>query len=414
MSKKSILEQALLQVETLEEVMKANAKSILSSTMKKEIKEMLKKEDEEDEDEEDEDEEEVVKPKSKEKEDESEEEESYEEEESEEEESEEEESEEEESYDEMPNFMDDEEDEDEEDDETLDLTNASDEEVIKVYKSLKPEDGVIVKKSGDDIKMKTDDDEYLIRLNDEDDENEMEFDENEMESDYMNEMDSDEMNYDEMKEGSPFDIPDDYKFDGADDFAGSDDEEDDEDSYEIDLGDDEEDDEDEEVKEMSYEKEFKESARTQGFGYHSGIKSKNIFKSGNKRAEMNEQITKLKKQNGEYKKALVLFKEKLDEVAVFNASLAYSTKLITENTTTKQEKINILKRFDNVDNITEAKKLYETIKGELKIKKPIVENVANKISNSPTTSTSKEVLTESKAYENPAFKRIKELMNKIN
>jgi hypothetical protein len=414
MSKKSILEQALLQVETLEEVMKANAKSILSSTMKKEIKEMLKKEDEEDEDEEDEDEEEVVKPKSKEKEDESEEEESYEEEESEEEESEEEESEEEESYDEMPNFMDDEEDEDEEDDETLDLTNASDEEVIKVYKSLKPEDGVIVKKSGDDIKMKTDDDEYLIRLNDEDDENEMEFDENEMESDYMNEMDSDEMNYDEMKEGSPFDIPDDYKFDGADDFAGSDDEEDDEDSYEIDLGDDEEDDEDEEVKEMSYEKEFKESARTQGFGYHGGIKSKNIFKSGNKRAEMNEQITKLKKQNGEYKKALVLFKEKLDEVAVFNASLAYSTKLITENTTTKQEKINILKRFDNVDNITEAKKLYETIKGELKIKKPIVENVANKISNSPTTSTSKEVLTESKAYENPAFKRIKELMNKIN
>jgi hypothetical protein len=409
MSKKSILEQALLQVETLEEVMKANAKSILSSTMKKEIKEMLKEEDEE------EDEEEVEEPKSQEEE--------------------EEESDEEESYDdeeesdedddmmatdnEMPNFMDDDEDEDEEDDEPLDLTNASDEEVIKVYKSLKPEDGVIVKKSGDDIKMKTDDDEYLIRLNDEDDENEMEFDENEMESDYMNEMDSDEMdsdemNYDEMKEGSPFDIPDDYKFDGADDFAGSDDEEDDEDSYEIDLGDDEEDDEDEEVKEMSYEKEFKESARTQGFGYHGGIKSKNIFKSGNKRAEMNEQITKLKKQNGEYKKALVLFKEKLDEVATFNASLAYSTKLITENTTTKQEKINILKRFDNVDNITEAKKLYETIKGELKTKKPIVENVASKISNSPTTSTSKEVLTESKAYENPAFKRIKELMNKIN
>ena len=224
------------------------------------------------------------------------------------------------------------------------------------------------------------------------------------------------MNYDEMKEGSPFDIPDDYKFDGADDFAGSDDEEDDEDSYEIDLGDDEEDDEDED--EMP--KDVKETVHTMGFGR--GLKSKKALStgrpeipySGNKRAEMNEQITKLKKQNGEYKKALVLFKEKLDEVATFNASLAYSTKLITENTTTKQEKINILKRFDNVDNITEAKKLYETIKGELKTKKPIVENVASKISNSPTTSTSKEVLTESKAYENPAFKRIKELMKKIN
>ena len=109
-----------------------------------------------------------------------------------------------------------------------------------------------------------------------------------------------------------------------------------------------------------------------------------------------------------------MFKDKLNEVAVFNANLAYSTKLITENTTTKQEKINILKRFDNVDNITESKKLYERIKSELRTKKPIVENVVSKISNSPTTSTSKEVLTESKAYENPAFKRIKELMKKIN
>jgi hypothetical protein len=407
MSKKSILEQALLQVETLEEVMKANAKNILSSTMKKEIKEMLKEEDEE------EDEEEVEEPKSQEKEDSK----MGDDETSSDDESDE-------TSDEndmsttdnkMPNFMDDDDttDESTDDDETLDLTNASDEEVIKVYKSLKPEDGVIVKKSGDDIKMKTDDEEYLIRLNDDDD---MEEDDmNEMDSDYemdydeMNEMDSDYEMTDEMGEGRGFDIPDDYKFDGADKFAGSyDDEDDDEDSYEIDLGDEDDD------EEMPNEKEFKESARTQGFGYHGGIEEKNIFKSGNKRKEMNEQITKLKKQNSEYKKALVLFKDKLNEVAVFNANLAYSTKLITENTTTKQEKINILKRFDNVDNITESKKLYERIKSELRTKKPIVENVVSKISNSPTTSTSKEVLTESKAYENPAFKRIKELMKKIN
>jgi hypothetical protein len=200
---------------------------------------------------------------------------------------------------------------------------------------------------------------------------------------------------------------------------------DEEDMYEIDLGDEEEfeegymsDEEEFEEEEMPLEMDVEESARTQGFGYHGGIKSKNIGKSGNKREEMLDnmrgEITKLRKQNGEYKKALVLFKDKLNEVAVFNANLAYSTKLITENTTTKQEKINILKRFDNVDNITESKKLYERIKSELRTKKPIVENVVSKISNSPTTSTSKEVLTESKAYENPAFKRIKELMKKIN
>jgi len=42
MSEKSILEQALLQVQTLEEAVKANAKGILASTMKQEIGDLLK------------------------------------------------------------------------------------------------------------------------------------------------------------------------------------------------------------------------------------------------------------------------------------------------------------------------------------------------------------------------------------
>ena len=42
MSKKSILEQALLQVQDLEEAVKANAKGILASTMKEELNEVLK------------------------------------------------------------------------------------------------------------------------------------------------------------------------------------------------------------------------------------------------------------------------------------------------------------------------------------------------------------------------------------
>lgn len=413
MSKKSILEQALLQVETLEEVMKANAKNILSSTMKKEIKEMLKEQEED----EDEDEKEVEEPETQELEDpdmgddktssddtEMEADEP---------------SDDMDATDNLPSFMDNDETEDD-DDETLDLTNASDEEVIKVYKSLKPEDGVIVKKSGDDIKMKTDDEEYLIRLNDEDD---------------MSDDMSDEMS-DEMDEDWDYDSPDgnvdddsidyDKDFDEYEDEDHEDeehdsheDEDEDEDESEEEL--DESDDEiyeieldDEEDETSSSEEEVEESARTKGFGYHGGIENKKMFKAGNKREEMNEQITKLKEQNAEYRKALVLFKEKLDEVAVFNANLAYANKLISENTTTKQEKIEILKRFDNVENLNESKNLYVTIKNELKSKKPVVESVVNKISNSPTTSTSKEVLTESKAYENPAFKRIKDLMNKIS
>ena len=53
MAQKSILEQALLQVQTLEEAVKANAKGILASTMKEELNSLLKEqEDEKDPDEE--------------------------------------------------------------------------------------------------------------------------------------------------------------------------------------------------------------------------------------------------------------------------------------------------------------------------------------------------------------------------
>jgi hypothetical protein len=128
---------------------------------------------------------------------------------------------------------------------------------------------------------------------------------------------------------------------------------------------------------------------------------------------LNEEVKTLKKQNAEYKKALVLFKEKLNEVAVFNANLAYATRLFTEQSTTKQEKLNILKRFDAVSTMNESKNLFNTIKNELENKKPVTESVVNKISNTPSSSSSKELLSEAKAYENPQFKRMRDLMSKV-
>jgi hypothetical protein len=144
-----------------------------------------------------------------------------------------------------------------------------------------------------------------------------------------------------------------------------------------------------------------------------GIKSKTMFKAGSEpisgSKSINEELVILRKQNGEYKKALLLFKDKLNEVAVFNANLAYATRLFTEHSTTKNEKLEILKRFDTISTITEAKNLYTSIKGELETKTPIVEKIAA----TPSTSSSTEVLSESKAYENPQFKRMKELMQKM-
>jgi hypothetical protein len=141
-----------------------------------------------------------------------------------------------------------------------------------------------------------------------------------------------------------------------------------------------------------------------------GLPSKKMYKAG---SGINEEVETLKKQNAEYKKALVLFKDKLNEVAVFNANLAYATRLFTEHSTTKQEKLNILKRFDSVSTMNESKSLFSTIKSELGTKTTVTETVAEKISNTPTTSSSTDVLSESKAYENPQFSRIKEMMKKI-
>ena len=42
MEKKSVLEQALLEAQQLEEAVKSNAKEILASTMKQEIEELVK------------------------------------------------------------------------------------------------------------------------------------------------------------------------------------------------------------------------------------------------------------------------------------------------------------------------------------------------------------------------------------
>ncbi len=407
MSQKSILEQALLQVQTLEEAVKQNAKGILASTMKQELNDLLKESEDEENttpeveeqdvpeigDEEtptdDEESDEIAdEPESDE------------------------EGEDEMGADDEEIPADDEEmpaddemgDEgemgadDEEGEDVLDMTSASDAEVLKVFRAMKPDDGIVVKKEGDKISLNVDDEEYIIKLGDEG----MGLNEewNESEGQY------DESNVDtSMLEDDDIEPSDE---DGT--------------VFEIEL--DEEEAEVIEPVEGEVKKvEATEAARTKTnrFGdkngqNRTGLPSKNVYKAG---TVTNEEVSTLKKQvqvlrekNEEYKKALVLFKEKLNEVATFNANLAFATKLFTEHSTTKQEKMNILKRFDSVSTIKESKNLYSTINSELDNKKPMTEAIVDKITSNPTTSST-EVLSESKAYENPQFRRMKDLMNKI-
>ncbi len=403
MSEKSILEQALLQVQTLEEAVKQNAKGILASTMKEELSDLLKESLEE--------EEEVAKEdESKDSMDEQptpdEEEDDMSDDDAEADDAEADDAENDTNLDNedpskgiddmdsdsesddtdtsMDDFGSDDLDSDEEesDDDVMDMTGASDEEVLKVFKAMKPEDGIVVKKDGNNVTFDTGEDEFIIKLDgDDDDSSDDDFGgmDSEMDSDVDSEMEEESLYEIELDESALKGLSKPKKVEAK-----------------------------EETEEV--ETEVDEASRTFGDGVR-GPAQKKTYKAG--RHEMNEEVENLKKQNAEYKKALVLFKDKLNEVAVFNANLAYATRLFTEHSTTKREKLTILKRFDGISTLSEAKNLFSQIKTELGTKTNVTESVVEKISNAPSTSSSQEVLSESKAYENPQFKRMKDLMSKI-
>jgi hypothetical protein len=167
----------------------------------------------------------------------------------------------------------------------------------------------------------------------------------------------------------------------------------------------------------------KEAARTYGMGSKEGrglrkgiTNNRNYVygKNGVKVESSESEVATLREKNEEYRKALNVFREKLNEVAIFNSNLAYATRLFTEHSTTKKEKINILRRFDNVDTLKESKNLYRSIKDELSKTEstPINESVETKL-NKGVSSGSSTTLIESKTYENPQFLRMKDLMSKI-
>ena len=519
---KNLVEDALIQMKNLEEAVAENAKGILASTMKQEIKELVKESIvSEDDDEEiidepvtgDNDDEDFEFPEDGDDED-----------------------------SEFPEDGDDEDSDmsdlgmsdDDDDDRVIDLSGTDskgnqlipDEDLLKVFLSMKATDGIIVKKDNDMVNLKDDntDKEYLIQMESDDMDEFMEESWEENESVEMDEsweenesMDVDDENtYSEYNEdedlmgsktiddliSSVFDNESSYN---KDDMGGMDDmgegvvyelEMDEEDfsdddglTYEVDL--DEMDGEEESFQmesmkpkigkgakigkpKFSYKKTsggFKDDKKqgTRGVGMGKGPKfefkegemggTKTMTKGGkpspmlnfgNSKAETKEasrtyafgskdksrglrkgitpnrnltfeneqknvqQIQILREKNEEYRKALNVFRDKLNEVAVFNSNLAYATRLFTEHSTSKQEKINILRRFDGVESLKESKNLYRTIKSELTTtnKTSITESIEGKIEKTPS-SGSASTLIESKTYENPQFLRMKDIMSKI-
>jgi hypothetical protein len=462
MNKKSVVEDTLFQIKNLEQVLKENAKGILSSTMKDEISSLVKESLREQEEIDVEDPEEVVEPEGQE--------------------------------DDVEDIdlgdepmdmevdMEDDDVEDismdSEDDDAIDMTGSDMSDVIKVFKSMSDEDGVIVKKDANNNITLSDPEtgaDYFIQLSEQyqdelDKEEDLSLDETlyEIEMDDFDMSDygtEDEMDFEEeprhrSRRHHEMDETPMYET------------ETDEVLYEIEM------DEEEDGEDMDHVMEAKFKAKGMGMGspkftygqtmdfkmpkqkegkkmINTGSAKKFTYKDGEnldgeyrpikKRKETTEasrtlgagrkfgrkglpkpkaapqhisetEVELLKSKNEEYRKALNLFRTKLNEVAIFNSNLAYATRLFTEHSTTKQEKINILRRFDNVETLKESKSLYKTLKDEFSSEttkeNSINESFEKSVTKTPVSGSAVNLI-ESKTYENPQFLRMKDLMGKI-
>lgn len=298
----------------------------------------------------------------------------------------------------------------------LDLTGASDEEILKVFKAMGEEDGIVVTQDGDEITLKDDeaDVEYQIQMEEfggkKGDDSKSHKDYEESNEEYGGKKGDDSKSHKDYEESN-----EEYGGKKGDDSKSHKDYEESNEEFGGKKGDDSK-------SHKDYEEAKEGMVRSHAAGQKaSSDKSKGLSKPHSipNRARYNESLEKevkqLREKNEEYRKALNIFKEKLNEVAVFNSNLAYATRLFTEHSTTKQEKINILRRFDSAETIKESKSLYKTVKEDLDSKGSsavVTESVASKVQKSPSKGSATNLI-ESKTYENPQFMRMKDLMGKL-
>ena len=426
--KKSLVEEALLQMEDLQEALTENAKGILASTMKEEISELVKESFVEGPEDGDEIESETEMSEQMDIEDM-------------------------EDEDEMVDDMDaddeldfdadmaDNELEDEGDMEMdldlpddlevedgeellpLDLTGASDDDVLKVFKAMGEKDGIIVTQDEDEINLSDTetDSEYIIQMESEESDEVISDEDINIEEEedviYEIELDDEDLS-EEWTEGENLDRRPEDSLEEETTEEYSEEEEvkeemsEEEETEGVETAEEYSEGEEEgEVAERSHAKLRRQVRRSEPTERYAKRLTRNN-ESENK--NLKDEVQQLREKNEEYRKALNVFREKLNEVAVFNSNLAYATRLFTENSTTKKEKINILRRFDSVESLKESKSLYKTLKEELgsKEQEVVTETVNRKINSTPTKGSSTNLI-ESKTYENPQFQRVRDLMNKI-
>jgi hypothetical protein len=318
----------------------------------------------------------------------------------------------------------------------LDMTGASDEDVIAVYKKLKGEDEIeVVSNNEIIIKDPVSGNEYVVKLGGDGDN-----DQDDLPLPIEPETGEDELEIGNDEIGT-----------GDDEVTTGDDEAGAEDNFELAGAEGEDKTGEEDVEEMVYEIELDDEPEYTAKTGHNTDNGKNLEEKinigstngiGKKQTTIHgpgarlrkesvakgqvivpesmvkdyntlvEESKKLQQENVEFKDALKKFRNMLSETTVFNSNLANVVRLFTEHTTTREEKKQIINRFDEtVTSIKESKNLYKTIVSELSSKQSITESVEAKLNKDVTSGKTK--ITESTVYVDKSTARIKDLINRV-
>ena len=127
--------------------------------------------------------------------------------------------------------------------------------------------------------------------------------------------------------------------------------------------------------------------------------------------QLNENIESFKTSEDGYKSAIQTLREQFGEVALFTSNLTYAVKLMTEHATTKEEKTQILDRFDKATTLSESKVIYESIAASFGQTKKVAKNIDEQLNRTATSGAS--AINESTAYQSPDLARMKDLMKKM-
>lgn len=322
---------------------------------------------------------------------------------------------------------------DDEGSEEYDFTNETDpEQVIKVFKLMKNDDQVSVVKDGDKVAIKDNEagTEYVIELDCEEETPENNEFEGEMTMESLgytdNYQDKDPIEGLSMDGGAPKNTKDWHKGvptgtkkpwagKGSSEPFGKKAEK----VFEITLND-----------EVEDEAPVTEATNVGGFVQQNttvkshvpnsnGRRARNMSKGGEKKTgtadprysgNVNESLQKkvdaALRENKQLKETVAKVSKIMKEAVQVNVNLGHIVRLMVENTTTKAEKEDIIKRYASVKSNDEAKNLYESISSELnKTRSTVITEQATTVENSKK-------INESKIYDEP--NGVLDMMRRMN